>query len=76
LFDGHRTNGAVFVGLLAAIEGRAALRPNGRAVELFLLGTLGFAGLNLLTYVALEHTRPQDAALIIATTPVVALVAA
>lgn len=67
---------AVFVALLAAIEGRAALRPNGRAAELFLLGTLGFAGFNLLTYVALEHTRPQDAALIIATTPVVALVAA
>ena len=40
----------VFVGLLLAIEGRAALRPEGRA---------------------LEHTRPQDAALIVATAPVV-----
>ena len=31
-----------------------------------MLGSLGFAGFNLLTYVGLEHTRPQDAALIVA----------
>jgi len=66
----------VFVGLLLAIEGRAALRPEGRALELWLLGTLGFAGFNLLTYVALEHTRPQDASLIVATTPVITILAA
>src|SRR3954470_24578804 len=66
----------VFVSLLVAIEGRAALRPEGRALELWLLGTLGFAGFNLLTYVALEHTRPQDASLIVATTPVITILAA
>src|SRR3954447_16257757 len=60
---------AIFLGLLAWIEGRRALLPQGRALELFILGTLGFACFNLLAYVALEHTPPQDAALIIATAP-------
>jgi drug/metabolite transporter (DMT)-like permease len=63
--------GAIFLALLAAVEGRRALRTEGRALELWLLGTLGFAGFNLLTYVALDHTRPQDASLIVATAPVV-----
>ena len=62
---------AVFLALLAAFEGRRALRTHGRGRELWLLGTIGFAGFNLLTYVALEHTRPQDAALIVATAPVI-----
>jgi drug/metabolite transporter (DMT)-like permease len=65
----------IFLGLLAAIEGRKALKPNGRALELFVFGTLGFAGFNLLTYVALEHTRPQDASLIVATAPLMTALA-
>jgi drug/metabolite transporter (DMT)-like permease len=59
----------IFLGLLALIEGGRALLPQGRALELFILGTLGFAGFNLLTYLALEHVRPQDASLIVATAP-------
>lgn len=39
----------VFLALLRAFEGRAQLRTEGRGRELFLLGTLGFAGFNLLT---------------------------
>ena len=62
---------SVFLVLLAAVEGGRALRPEGRALELWLFGTLGFAGFNLLTYVALDHTRPQDAALIVAMAPVI-----
>ena len=62
---------AVFLALLAAIEGRDALRTHGRTRELWLLGTIGFAGFNLLTYFALEHTRPQDAALVVAMAPVI-----
>ena len=61
---------AVFAVLLDLVEGRRALRLEGRALELWALGTAGFAGFNLLVYVALEHTRPQDAALIVATSPV------
>ena len=67
----------VFLGLLGAVEGRRAVRvPRGRALELWALGTVGFAGFNLLTYVALEHTRPQDAALIVAMMPVLAVLVA
>ena len=66
---------AIFLGLLAAFEGRKALRTDGRGLELFILGTLGFACFNLLTYVALEHTRPQDASLIVATSPLLTVFA-
>jgi drug/metabolite transporter (DMT)-like permease len=59
----------VWIVLLVAIEGRKALRPEGRTLELFVLGSLGFAGFNLLSYLGLEHTRPQDAALIVAAQP-------
>ena len=66
---------AIFLALLAAFEGRKALRTDGRGLELFILGTLGFACFNLLTYVALEHTRPQDASLIVATSPLLTVFA-
>jgi drug/metabolite transporter (DMT)-like permease len=62
---------SIFLGLLAAVEGRKALSTDGRTRELWALGTLGFAGFNLLTFVALGHIQPQDAALIVATAPVV-----
>jgi drug/metabolite transporter (DMT)-like permease len=65
----------VFLGMLAAIEGRRALRPSGRGLELFVLGTLGFASFNFLVYAALEHTPPQDAALIVATSPLLTALA-
>jgi drug/metabolite transporter (DMT)-like permease len=55
---------AVLLAILAAVEGRGALRTDGRALRLFALGTLGFAGFNLLAYVGLEHARPESASLI------------
>jgi drug/metabolite transporter (DMT)-like permease len=61
--------------LLSAIEGRRALSPRGRLMPLTVLGTLGFAGFNLLAYTGLEHARPQSASLIVALSPLlVALV--
>jgi drug/metabolite transporter (DMT)-like permease len=59
-----------FVALLWRIEGRASLRPQ-RVVRLWILGTLGFAGFNLLSYIGLEHTGPRNAALIVPTMPLV-----
>src|SRR6266516_1511786 len=53
-----------FLALLAAREGRAAVRFDGRALRLLVLGSLGFAGFNLLSYVGLGMTRPQNAALV------------
>lgn len=63
----------VFVALLAVVEGRRAFRYEGRAARLLVLGTYGFAGFNLLSFAALEHTTPQHAALIVALTPIITL---
>jgi drug/metabolite transporter (DMT)-like permease len=61
--------GAIFLALLWAVEGREALRLAGRGVRLWLLGSLGFAGFNLLAFTGLDHARPESAALIVAATP-------
>ncbi len=54
---------------LAAVEGRQALRLDRRGVRLFLLGTLGFAGFNLLAYAGLNHASAESASLITALSP-------
>jgi drug/metabolite transporter (DMT)-like permease len=58
-----------FVALLWLVEGRKALRYDGRFLDLFLLGTIGFAGFNLLGYLGLAHTEPQNGAIIVSTMP-------
>jgi drug/metabolite transporter (DMT)-like permease len=65
----------VFLALLAAIEGRGALRYEGRFRRALLFGSLGFAGFNLLSYAGLRHTTPQHASLIAATLPVLTILA-
>ena len=55
--------------VLGAVEGRAALRLDGHGRRLFWLGSLGFAGFNLLAYTGLAHARPQSASLIVALGP-------
>jgi drug/metabolite transporter (DMT)-like permease len=60
---------ALWLIVLAAVEGRHALRLDGRGLRLFWLGSLGFAGFNLLAYTGLEHARPQSASLIVALAP-------
>jgi drug/metabolite transporter (DMT)-like permease len=64
-----------FIALLWAIEGRRALRLQGRGLELFLLGSAGIAGFNLFAFAGLEHTTPEHAALIVATSPLITLLA-
>src|SRR5439155_18763560 len=59
----------LLLALLAAVEGRTALRLDGRGRRLFWLGSLGFAGFNLLAYTGLAHARPQSASLIVALGP-------
>jgi drug/metabolite transporter (DMT)-like permease len=59
----------LLLGLLAVVEGRRALSPQGRTLPLLTLGTLGFAGFNLLAYTGLAHARPQSASLIVALSP-------
>jgi drug/metabolite transporter (DMT)-like permease len=60
---------AVLLAVLAAVEGRRALRLDGQGLRLFALGTLGFAGFNLLAYKGLDHARPESASLITALGP-------
>jgi len=59
----------IWLGVLAAVEGRRSLRLDGRGLRLFWLGSLGFAGFNLLAYTGLAHARPQSASLIVALAP-------
>src|SRR6476646_2597649 len=47
----------------------ALLRLDGHGRRLFGLGSLGFAGFNLLAYTGLAHARPQSASLIVALGP-------
>ncbi|HEY7603427.1 MAG TPA: DMT family transporter [Gaiellaceae bacterium] len=60
---------ALLLALLAVAEGIGALSPRGRLRDLVFLGTLGFAGFNLLAYTGLEHARPENASLIVALAP-------
>lgn len=60
---------ALWILVLAAVEGRGALRLDDRGLRLLWLGTLGFAGFNLFAYTGLAHARPQSASLIVALSP-------
>lgn len=65
--------GIIFVGLLYFIEGREAFDYEGHPLRTSWLGAFGFAGFNLLAYVGLSHTEPQNAAVLMATMPLVAV---
>jgi drug/metabolite transporter (DMT)-like permease len=60
---------ALWLAVLVALEGPRSLRLDGRGWRLFWLGSLGFAGFNLLAYTGLAHARPQSASLIVALGP-------
>jgi drug/metabolite transporter (DMT)-like permease len=60
---------ALWLLVLAIFEGPSSLRLDGRGWRLFWLGSLGFAGFNLLAYTGLAHSRPQSASLIVALGP-------
>src|SRR5256886_3862554 len=66
----------IFVGLLALVEGPQALKLEGRGLRAALLGSAGFAGLGLLLFVGLQHSRPEHGAIIMATQPLIAAVVA
>jgi drug/metabolite transporter (DMT)-like permease len=62
--------------LLAAVEGPAALRAEGNVGRLALLGSFGFAGLGLLVFIGLQHSRPEHGGIIMATQPLIAALVA
>jgi drug/metabolite transporter (DMT)-like permease len=61
----------VFLALLAVTEGRRAFRPDRAWPRVAVLGSVGFAGFNLLAYVGLTRTTPQAAALTVSTMPLI-----
>lgn len=63
----------VFAMILWAVEGKRALRFEGQFVRVFVLGSTGFAGFGLLAFLGLTHTRPQNAALLLATMPLLTI---
>ena len=64
----------LFVLLLAAVEGRQALRFDGRLGKATLYGLIGITGFNLFVWLGLAFTRPEHASIILALqTPLTAL---
>jgi drug/metabolite transporter (DMT)-like permease len=61
----------IFLAILVWAEGRPAFSFEGQGARLFILGSLGFAGFNLLAYLALLWSPPQDVAVIVPTMPLV-----
>jgi drug/metabolite transporter (DMT)-like permease len=61
----------IFLAILVWMEGRPAFSFEGQGARLFILGSLGFAGFNLLAYLALLWSPPQDVAVIVPTMPLV-----
>ena len=55
--------------ILLAREGGSAFRTEGKALHLWLYGTLGFAGFSILAFLGLAHTRPEHGAIIMALMP-------
>jgi drug/metabolite transporter (DMT)-like permease len=65
---------ALFIALLAAFEGRQALRYEGRLGAATLYGLIGITGFNLFSWLGLGYTRPEHASIILALqTPLTAL---
>ncbi|GHB06706.1 DMT family transporter [Streptomyces termitum] len=64
----------IFLALLAVREGASAFRYEGNLAKLWILGTVGFAGFNLLTYVGLQSIPAQSSSLVVATMPLVTVI--
>lgn len=65
----------LLVALLVAVEGREALRYEGRFRAAALFGLIGITGFNLLVWVGVAFTRPEHASIILALqAPLAALV--
>lgn len=63
----------IFLALLAWREGAAALGLEGHGWKLLGLGTLGFAGFNLLMFYGVSMSRPEFGAIVMALQPLIAV---
>lgn len=64
----------LFLLILFVVEGKAAFAMEGRSLSLLFLGTLGFAGFNLLAFNGLVHAKPEHGAVIMAVMPMITIV--
>ena len=70
----YAIGGTLLVCLLVALEGRKALRYDGRLLPAVVLGVIGITGFNALVWYGLTFTRPEHAAIIMGIqTPLIAL---
>jgi len=66
--------GAMLVStILFMTEGKKAFALEGKGVSLWLFGTIGFAGLNLLSFVGISLSSAEHAAIILALMPMMSL---
>ncbi|MFI9081490.1 DMT family transporter [Streptomyces sioyaensis] len=65
---------ALLLAILAKVEGRRALRFDGRMWQIIGLGIIGIAGVNLLSFIGLARSTPQNTALIVSLQPCIAVV--
>lgn len=66
--------GLMFVALLVALEGRRALRYEGRFAAAALFGVIGITGFNVCVWYGLTFTRPEHTAIILGMqSPLIAL---
>ncbi|MBA3995839.1 MAG: EamA family transporter [Candidatus Accumulibacter sp.] len=67
----------LMLAILWRVEGRAALRPEGRGAALFLFGGAGFCGFGLFVFTGLRASTPAHGAILVALMPLLtALIAA
>lgn len=66
----------ILVLLLVLREGIAALKLEGRFGYLLFVGSLGFAGFNLLAFSGLAHSKPEHGAIIMGLQPMLAVILA
>lgn len=64
----------VFMLILYGVEGKKAISMDGRGVSLLFLGTLGFAGFNLLAFNGLVYSRPEHGAVVMALMPMITVI--
>ncbi|MPQ76728.1 DMT family transporter [Hydrogenovibrio sp. JE_KL2] len=57
--------------ILAFLEGNNALKLEENTLKLWLYGTIGFAGFNILAFVGLGFSQPEHAAIIMAMMPMI-----
>lgn len=67
--------GAFLVSIvLLVIEGKKSYQTEGKAFQLWLFGTIGFAGLNFLTFIGIGFSSAEHATIILALMPMLSMI--